>query len=804
MKTRPLRKLVQLACCIPATVAGTCSAEPALDWYTLPGGGGVSTNQTVQLFGTVAQIPVGSVAGENVTLRGGFLSFGAAVSPLPEVITWTNRAGGNWTTRANWSPNRIPGPGQAAMINLPGTYTVTLDSDVSAGLLVLGGAPGVQSLDWKYGGFSGNMEIETNAVLNLTGGSLTLNGTVRNRGRIYWPANQQVTWRLESGAELIIESTGFLDLQGHGSFSGSLARGVRNLGVMRKSSDPGKIQAYPGLLFTHGGLLDIQAGTLALNGLESSSQVNLAANAVLEVDGGNFNLHPGHIFTGEGKCWFNGLAAVNGSLNGPVVFTVSGIGPLDAELHSTMWWTNGILRGNLTIAPDGTFNLLNFSGVLALFGAIRNEGRIAWQGNASGLYCYETARIENMPGALVDLLFDANLTLPAGTWLNNQGTLRKSAGMGRSTFYGTQVYTNSGTIDVQSGTLDFNQGLTSSGRINVTTGAELMLEGGACYFGPNHTFSGLGACTFGGSSLRLYGPLAGTVSLIMEYHAVLDCTLNAAMTWKSGNLSGALTVAQNGTLVLTTPGTLLGTITNYGTVNWAGPGSWSWDPTARFENKTGALLDLRADLSSYARLSGTLYNEGTIRKSAGTGLSILDIPFSNSGYLSVESGKLRLTAPYQESPAAALTFDLGAFPSGTLDARVEFVKPPALAGRLRVTAPAGFRPKAGTVFTLLKYPSVSGNFTGFQGLDLGDGLNLVPRLGPTDYIITAALDPNPPVSLTVLPGSLRIRWPSDYTGWRLYSTTNLLNPIWQVVPTPTSTVEIPTTKPQEIFRLGPP
>jgi hypothetical protein len=70
------------------------------------------------------------------------LFLGALLSARAATITWTNAAGGNWGTAANWNPNQVPGASDTALITSSGTYTVTLDSDVTLASLTLGGTSG--------------------------------------------------------------------------------------------------------------------------------------------------------------------------------------------------------------------------------------------------------------------------------------------------------------------------------------------------------------------------------------------------------------------------------------------------------------------------------------------------------------------------------------------------------------------------------------------------------------------------------------------------------------------------------------
>src|SRR5205085_3270620 len=64
-------------------------------------------------------------------------------------ITWTNIAGGNWSSPANWSPNQVPGASDNVLITAAGTYTVVMDVGTTVASLTVGaggGPSGVQTL----------------------------------------------------------------------------------------------------------------------------------------------------------------------------------------------------------------------------------------------------------------------------------------------------------------------------------------------------------------------------------------------------------------------------------------------------------------------------------------------------------------------------------------------------------------------------------------------------------------------------------------------------------------------------------
>ena len=742
-------------------------------------------------------------------------NFGARpnLAPPPNYVLWTNTAGGDWTVIANWSPHRVPGAKDVAVIAAPGTYTVRLDYDAVCSMLVLGGAPGTQSLDWYYGGFTGNLYVEPNAVVNLTGLSLSLGGTLNNHGRLVWPAGKPRTWRFEEGARLENEPDGFMDIQGEGSFywMGVESRRIRNAGTMRVASGLGQVSLYPRIEMINEGQILIENGTLAMHNFQSSGIVSVTEGATLALNGGLVRLDAGHSFQGTGTWWINGAADIHGALNAPTTFGVSEAGTFDSELNATMWWTNGTLAGNLTIGRNGALNLLaNGAGSMSMKGVITNYGSLQWIGNRNNWYWYEGSRLENLADGVVDVGFDATINLPSGAFLHNFGTLRKSAGSGQASFRGVGAHHNYGLLDVRSGTLEFLHGLASSGEIHVDTSAVLSFTGGECLFGPAHRFTGEGLCSFGGSSVQIRGPMVGTVQFRMVYGTVFDASLDANFVWASGNMSGTFNVGPNGLLTLQAPGSLDGTLVNQGRILWpAGPAaSWRWENGATLTNLAGGLFEIQGDHSLYAGGTGMVIdNAGTIRKSQGTSAMRIDsnFTFRNSGSVEIGSGSMSFQGAYDAGPAATFLVRLGGETEGLDYGRGQFGKPLGLAGTFGVTLAEGYMPRVGARFGVLEYPSFTSRFANLTGLELGGGIRLLPQLTSTGLSLLATNGVVPSVGISLVPGSLRVTWPTEDSGWRLYSATNLAEPDWKLVPLPVgSTVDLLPAHPQEFFRLGSP
>ncbi len=96
-------------------------AQYAIDWFTVDGGGGNSTNAQYALSGTIGQPDAGMMSGGNYTLQGGFWGIVAALQTpgAPWLIvlrTATNTVAVSW-------PNTDPGWKLHWTANLAGTIS---------------------------------------------------------------------------------------------------------------------------------------------------------------------------------------------------------------------------------------------------------------------------------------------------------------------------------------------------------------------------------------------------------------------------------------------------------------------------------------------------------------------------------------------------------------------------------------------------------------------------------------------------------------------------------------------------------
>jgi hypothetical protein len=198
------------------------------------------------------------------------------------------------------------------------------------------------------------------------------------------------------------------------------------------------------------------------------------------------------------------------------------------------------------------------------------------------------------------------------------------------------------------------------------------------------------------------------------------------------------------------------------------------------------------------------HNAGLVRKSAGSGTTAITVKLDNTGTIQAQTGVISVEGPYSESPAATLAISLSALPPGTGFGKIQFSAKPTFAGKFALSTLNGYRPSPGDSFFVIGYPTAAGDFTTFNGLDLGSGLRLAPRFAPSGMaLLTGSYSINPVPSLTLdhsVSGFL-VAWPVNFAGWQLQSTTNLYAPSWTTVPVAGTNNVVLAAGPQEYFRL---
>ncbi|MCX6864693.1 MAG: hypothetical protein NTV46_00490, partial [Verrucomicrobia bacterium] len=196
---------------------------------------------------------------------------------------------------------------------------------------------------------------------------------------------------------------------------------------------------------------------------------------------------------------------------------------------------------------------------------------------------------------------------------------------------------------------------------------------------------------------------------------------------------------------------------------------------------------------------GLITNAGTLRKSAATGTTTINIPVNNSGTVEALVGTINFNSEY----SGTLSASLAGTTAGTDYGKIQFSQPPHFSGPFTLTLRNGFLPLTGDTFDIASFPSATGDFSDFVGLDLGNGLHLAPHFEGGGLTLVTTFQPLqtvPTLTISRTVSGVFLRWPGEYTNWALYRSIDLKT--WEpaTVSGANSTV-VPAVLPKEFFRL---
>src|ERR1017187_1731679 len=369
-----------------------------------------------------------------------------------------------------------------------------------------------------------------------------------------------------------------------------------------------------------------------------------------------------------------------------------------------MDWMGGSISGSLTVTTNGVLHISG-SAEKDLYCPLTNSSTVVWTGagelrvlNYPGGNYF--GAIYNLTGGVFDIQSDELLGNYTGTeGFSNAGTVRKSAGSGTTSFYPRII--NTGSVDVERGTLAFVSSGTIDGQFYAAVGTTIVFNG-SFTTGNALLLNGPGAFQFNGGTLTLMKDvipnlqmLGGTLLLGPAFQggSITNLTLTGiilagsnvvtgTLNWTTGPMQGSLTVASNGVLNISGSAEkdLEGPMTNSGTVAWTGTGVMrvfyypGGNLYGAIYNLAGGLFDIQNDQSLENYTSTEVFsNAGTVRKSAGSGTTTISPQFNNTGTVAVLSGTLafngggNLGGQYTTTSGTVIKLGGGSFlPAGAL------------------------------------------------------------------------------------------------------------------------------------------
>jgi len=578
----------------------------------------------------------------------------------------------SWHTPANWDLNRVPGAGDDVVIpdmtpNVNVTYssgTATIHSLNSAEAVTLtNGAATILTIDadstligpfFFNGGLAGAGNITVHGLMSWTGfgtmsgtgktiisasGSLTISDSnAKTLSRILENHSANFSW-VNGGLQM---NNGVINNESDGTFTANLStnfnfsgfggtNAVNNAGTFNKAG-PATLSTNAGVQFNNSGTVNLDGGGLFLNGGGSN-------NGTIDADVGTtltFNTTHTHgaasSLTGPGTLTFgagnhtiagtlhtNRVININGgaiiSFNSPYVFsgTVNLAGNLggsaDVTIASILNWT-----GFATMSGTGKTVVANTSTVNMAGGSLNLNRRLE---NHSPNFSWTTGSLQMNGGTLVNESdgvitgnFSVNVAMvPTGgvNSVSNAGVFRKTGASSLTTFNGI-AFSNSGTLDIQTGLLQLAGGLTN-GIGSTLTGGTYVVAGTLQFANANIVNNAANIILDGSASAIQNTSGANALANFAVNNANASFQIKNGRTFaRSGsfNNAGLLTLGPGNTTFT------IDTMANSGTLTKPGTGTGNMNASVSFNNAgTIDVPDGMLILSVLTNQSGTTLTGGT-------------------------------------------------------------------------------------------------------------------------------------------------------------------------------------------------
>ncbi|HVY70035.1 MAG TPA: tandem-95 repeat protein [Verrucomicrobiae bacterium] len=232
---------------------------------------------------------------------------------------------------------------------------------------------------------------------------------------------------------------------------------------------------------------------------------------------------------------------------------------------------------------------------------------------------------------------------------NNTGTFRKKDGTGTTVV--EFAWDGNGTVDVQSGTLQFVTDGTLKGDFVAETGGIIDFRSGL-YSVNGATFSGNSQVVADGATLSLDGPGTVTGQLLFSAGTLTGTgalEVDGKMIWSDGDWSGTGTVRVANLGELDIAGGAVKAFHGGFTIQTDAGGSIKWTDAGDIHGYDGGtiqndgLFEIANDQTFDYRDSGAVpvfNNSGTLRKTGGPGTTVMEFAFNNAGALDVQAGTI--------------------------------------------------------------------------------------------------------------------------------------------------------------------
>jgi probable HAF family extracellular repeat protein len=392
---------------------------------------------------------------------------------------------------------------------------------------------------------------------------------------------------------------------------------------------------------------DFTVGTLAVN-----STVEIGVDDTLTVTG-NVSLGLTDTVTVDGTMTVGSFTQLAfGTLSGTGTFTVTGATSIAAPFVAESGAGETVFEGTTSINSG-----IDLSGGREL----QNDGTLTWSGGANINFGTGGGTLDNATGATFQIVVGETIfSFGSGTSVfTNEGTITQSV-----TTESTSIdvaFDNTGTVNVDSGTLLLDGALSGNGQINIGSGASLTIEGSASASTGTIAFEGTSdTLTIYSSALNGSHDLAPTLSGLNASDAIDYEGAVTSASYDSGN--GDLTLLDGDTTVA-----ILDIGAGYGGDTWTitsidgGTVSQIVDPPGTTPAVASGIDPAAATVASGSSLTVASASSQTVDFAGGTGTLVLDQPENFTGQISGFTGTAPDAAHSDVIDLAGINFNSAAF-----------------------------------------------------------------------------------------------------------------------------------------------
>lgn len=493
---------------------------------------------------------------------------------------------------------------------------------------------GANALSLVNAQLNGDGTLTNSGTLNFVGGTKYMGGTtiLNNTGTMNYKVGSG-DFYLYNSCRINNQSTGVIDIKAdvYAFYPGDGdTASLNNVGLIKKTG--GDNIAYISTNMINSGTISVTSGTLQLDIREKI------------LNGGIYTATAGN------NMYWNSIMNVSGTLTGTVegnifwnnVVRVATTATFNFSGSNALSLLNAQLNGDGTLTNTGNLNFVGGTKYMGGTTVLNNSGTITQRSGAGDFYMYDTARVNNQVGGIIDLKADNYAFYPGDggiSILNNAGLIKKTAGT--ATAYLSIEMINTGTINVSMGTvnLDIRQKTLNGGVYIVSSGSALLW---------NTTIN---------ASNTLTGAVNGTLTwnnvVSVASTANFNFTGSSGLTMASASLNGDGALTNSGTFNFVGGTKAMGGNTvfnNEGTMtSQSGAGDFYMYDTTVFNNKETGVFDIKSD--NYVFYSGNgggqmVINMGLFKKTGGANIAYITEPFTNSGTIEASSGNLLFTNGY--------------------------------------------------------------------------------------------------------------------------------------------------------------